>query len=235
LRYDHYSDFGGKTTYLAGYGFEIVPGLRATASYSRGFRAPSFNELYFPNFGNPDLKPETATAIEGGLQYALGAQLFRLAVYRTDYDDLIGGFPLQNVNNARVEGIELSYTGNLAGTDLKASVTFQDPKNQDTGEQLVRRAKEFGAFGANRTFGPFAIGGEVLASGPRYDTDVFTFQRVRVAGYAVVNLFARYNITRDLFVGLRVDNLFDKDYTLASGYNVQGTLALLSLNYVPVR
>jgi vitamin B12 transporter len=235
LRYDHYSDFGGKTTYLAGYGFEIVPGLRATASYSRGFRAPSFNELYFPNFGNPDLKPETATAIEGGLQYALGAQLFRLAVYRTDYDDLIGGFPLQNVNNARVEGIELSYTGNLAGTDLKASVTFQDPKNQDTGEQLVRRAKEFGAFGANRTFGPFSIGGEVLASGPRYDTDVFTFQRVRVAGYAVVNLFARYNITRDLFVGLRVDNLFDKDYTLASGYNVQGTLALLSLNYVPVR
>jgi outer membrane cobalamin receptor len=36
-------------------------------------------------------------------------------------------------------------------------------------------------------------------------------------------------------VGLRVDNLFDKDYTLASGYNVQGTLALLSLNYAPVR
>jgi vitamin B12 transporter len=51
----------------------------------------------------------------------------------------------------------------------------------------------------------------------------------------VVNLFARYNITRELYVGLRVDNLFDKDYTLASGYNVQGTLALLSLNYVPVR
>jgi vitamin B12 transporter len=235
LRYDHYSDFGGKTTYLAGYGFEILPGLRATASYSRGFRAPSFNELYFPNFGNPNLKPETATAIEGGLQYAVGAQLFRLAVYRTDYDDLIGGFPLQNVNNARVEGIELSYTGNFAGTDLKASVTFQDPKNEDTGEQLIRRAKDFGAFGASRTFGPFSIGGEVLASGPRYDTDVFTFQRVKVAGYAVVNLFARYNITRDLFVGLRVDNLFDKDYTLASGYNVQGTLALLSLNYVPVR
>jgi vitamin B12 transporter len=235
LRYDHYSDFGGKTSYLAGYGFEILQGLRATASYSRGFRAPSFNELYFPNFGNPNLKPETATAIEGGLQYAIGAQLFRLAVYRTAYDDLIGGFPLQNVNNALVKGLELSYTGNLAGTDLKASVTFQDPQNEDTGEQLIRRAKEFGAFGASRTFGAFSIGGEVLASGPRYDTDVFTFQRVKVAGYAVVNLFARYNITRELFVGLRVDNLFDKDYTLASGYNVQGTLALLSLNYVPAR
>jgi vitamin B12 transporter len=235
LRYDHYTDFGGKTSYLAGYGYQILDSLRATASYSRGFRAPSFNELFFPNFGNPNLKPEEAKAIEGGLQYTIGAQLFRLAVYRTEYDDLIGGFPLQNVNNALVKGLELSYTGNVAGTDLKASATFQDPENQDTGQQLVRRAKEFGAFGASRTFGPFSIGGEVLASGPRYDTDVFTFQRVKVAGYAVVNLFARYNITRELFVGLRVDNLFDKDYTLASGYNVQGTLALLSLNYVPVR
>jgi vitamin B12 transporter len=235
LRYDDYSDFGGKTTYLAGYGFEILQGLRATASYSRGFRAPSFNELYFPNFGNPNLKPEEATQSEVGLQYAVAAQLFRLAAYRTDYENLIGGFPLQNVNSAQVKGVELSYTGTVAGTNLKASVTFQDPENQDTGQQLVRRAKEFGAFGASRAFGPFSIGGEVLASGPRYDTDVFTFQRVKVAGYAVVNLFARYNITPDLFLGLRVDNLFDKDYTLASGYNVQGTLALLSLNYVPVR
>ena len=235
LRYDHYNDFGGKTTYLAGYGYQLLEGLRATASYSHGFRAPSFNELYFPNFGNPNLQPEEATQSEVGLQYALAAQLFRLAAYRTDYENLIGGFPLQNVNSAQVKGVELSYTGNVAGTNLKASLTLQDPENQDTGQQLVRRAKAFGAFGASRAFGPFSIGGEVLASGPRYDTDVFTFQRVKVAGYAVVNLFARYNITPDLSLGLRVDNLFDKDYTLASGYNVQGTLALLSLNYVPVR
>jgi vitamin B12 transporter len=58
---------------------------------------------------------------------------------------------------------------------------------------------------------------------------------VKLAGYAAVNLFARYNITPELSVALRVDNLFDKDYTLASGYNTQGTLALLSLSYVPVR
>jgi vitamin B12 transporter len=235
LRYDHYSDFGGKTSYLAGYGYQLLDSLRATASYSRGFRAPSFNELFFPAFGNPFLQPEEATQAEVGLQYAVAAQLFRLAAFRTDYDNLIGGFPLQNVNSAQVKGVELAYTGSLAGTDLKASFTYQDPKNEDTGQQLVRRAKEFGAFGASRAFGPFSIGGEVLASGPRYDTDVFTFQRVKVAGYAVVNLFARYNFTPELFLGLRVDNLFDKDYTLASGYNVQGTLAILSLNYVPVR
>jgi len=235
LRYDHYSDFGSASSYLAGYGFELLEGLRATASYSHGFRAPSFNELYFPAFGNPNLQPEEATQAEVGLQYAVAAHLVRLAAFRTDYDNLIGGFPIQNVNSAQVTGVELAYTGTLAGTTLRASFTYQDPKNQDTGELLIRRARAFGSFGASRAFGPFSIGGELLASGPRYDTDVFTFQRVKVAGYGVVNLFARYNITPDLFVGLRVDNLFDKDYTLASGYNVQGTLALLSLNYAPVR
>lgn len=235
LRYDHYTDFGGKTSYLAGYGYQFIESLRATASYSRGFRAPSFNELFFPNFGNPNLEPEEATQSEVGLQYAAGGQLVRLVAFRTDYDNLIGGFPLQNVNNAQVKGVELAYTGTFAGTNLKASFTYQDPENKDTGQQLVRRAKQFGSFGASRAFGPFSIGGEVLASGPRYDTNVFTFQRVEVARYAVVNLFARYNFTPELFVGLRVDNLFDKEYTLASGYNVQGTLALLSLNYVPVR
>jgi vitamin B12 transporter len=235
LRYDHYSDFGGKTSYLAGYGLQLLEGLRATASYSHGFRAPSFNELFFPGFGNPNLQPEEATQAEFGLQYAVAAHLVRLAAFRTDYDNLIGGFPVQNVNSAKVTGVELAYTGDLAGTAVRASFTYQDPKNQDTGALLVRRARAFGSFGASRAFGPFSIGGEVLASGPRYDNDVFTFQRVKVGGYGVVNIFARYNITPDLFVGLRVDNLFDKDYTLASGYNVQGTLALLSLNYAPAR
>jgi vitamin B12 transporter len=235
LRYDDYSDFDGKTTYLAGYGYEFLQGLRGTVSYSRGFRAPSFNELFFPGFGNPNLKPETADAVEAGLTYTAGAHQVRMAVYRTDYEDLIGGFPVQNVNSARVTGVELAYAGSVAGTDLKASVTFQDPEDRDTGEQLIRRAKTFGALGASRAFGPFSIGAEMLASGPRYDNDVFTFQRVRIDGYAVFNLFARYNITRDLYVGLRVDNLFDEDYTLAAGYNTQGRLALLSLNYVPSR
>jgi vitamin B12 transporter len=139
------------------------------------------------------------------------------------------------VSDAKVDGVELSYTGRLADTDLRASLTFQDPKNEATGQQLVRRAKQFGSLSAAHDFGLLRVGGEVVASGPRYDNDPYTFQRVALPGYAVVNLIARYALTSTVSLQLRVDNLFDKDYTLASGYNTQGRLVLFTVAYVPER
>ena len=35
-------------------------------SYTEGFRAPAFDELFFPGFGNPNLKPEISSEYDGG-------------------------------------------------------------------------------------------------------------------------------------------------------------------------
>jgi vitamin B12 transporter len=234
-RVDSYSDFDDKSSALVGYGFQATEAVRLTASWSRAFRAPSFNELFFPNFGNPNLKPEDVTSTEVGVQYAQGAHLARISAFHADYTNLIAGFPITNVAQARVKGIELSYRGTLAATDVRASLTLQDPEDTTTGEELIRRAKQFGSLALGRAFGPLRIGAEMIASGPRFDNDVFTFQRVKLPGYAVFNLVARYDLGRSMSVGLRVENLFDKDYTLVDGYNVQGTLALLTFSYAPER
>ena len=57
VRRDQYSDFGGANSYYAGYGYNFTPHWKAIASLSDAFLAPSFNNLYYPDYGNPLLQP----------------------------------------------------------------------------------------------------------------------------------------------------------------------------------
>ena len=69
LRYDHDGQFGGATTYNVGASYEVTDGLVARASYGTGFRAPTFNDLYYPDPftpGNPDLEPESHAPTKSG-------------------------------------------------------------------------------------------------------------------------------------------------------------------------
>ncbi len=68
-RNDHYSDFGNQGSFYAGYGYNVTQAFKVIGSLSNAFRAPTFNELYFPGFGNPNLQPERAKSAEVGVQY----------------------------------------------------------------------------------------------------------------------------------------------------------------------
>jgi vitamin B12 transporter len=236
VRTEHYSDFGSATTYLAGYGYKITDAWRVTAAASSAFRAPNFNELYYPGFGNPDLQPERATSGEVGLQYGSGAQLAKLVVFRTRIHDLIGGFPIANINQAEITGAELSYHGQIYGADVFGSVTAQDPVDQSGGnQQLLRRARHFAALSVQKSFGAWRLGGEMRASGVRYDDNQTAFPTVRdtLAGYGVVNLTARYRINKELSLQARAENVFNRHYELADGYNTQPAGFFLGLSYQP--
>src|SRR5262249_48232757 len=89
LRTDRYSDFSSAGTWLAAYGFELTEALRASASASTGFNAPTFNDLFFPFGGNPDLRPERVRSAELGLQYVIGDQELRATLFQNRFDDLI--------------------------------------------------------------------------------------------------------------------------------------------------
>lgn len=236
LRLEDYSDFGRANTHFAGYGYELSDRWRLTASASRAFRAPTFNELFFPGFGNPSLRPERARSLEAGLQYAAGAHLARLVAFRSRITDLIGGFPIVNVNRAEIDGVELSYRGALAGFDLRASFTVQDPEQIDAAgvrSQLVRRARSFGSLSAGRAIGPWRLAAEVLASSQRFDNHITAFpaQRVPLSGYEVVNLVADYRLGADTVLQGRLDNAFDAGYQLAHGYNTQGRKLTVQLRH----
>lgn len=226
LREERYSDFGRARTYFAGYGFDLSSDWRVIASASRAFRAPTFNELFFPGFGNPALRPERSRSAELGLQYASGPHLARAVGFRSRIVDLINPFPIVNVNEAEISGLELSYRGVLWGAEVKASLTLQDPVQKSAaGEaQLVRRAKSFGSLAIGKSWGPWRASVELLASARRFDNHITAFpaQRVELGGYEIFNALAEYRFSKGTSVYVRLDNAFDRDYSLAHGYHTQG-------------
>lgn len=235
LRHDDYSDFGAHDTYLAGYGYELSPGLRLLASYSTAFRAPTFNDLYNPLWGgNPNLRPEKARSWEAGLHYSRPGLDARLVHFETHTQDLIvyvWPTGLVNLDRARSDGWEASLSSRLGGYDLRLSLTLQDPRDAQTGETLLRRAMRLGSVSLARNAGPWSWQAELKASGDRQDIHVTTFNRIRNPGYAVVNLSARYALRPDLSLAARIDNLLDRDYSLVHGYNTPGRSAYVSLNW----
>ena len=245
-RRERYSDFGAARSHLIGYALDLTERWRAFASRSTGFRAPSFNELFFPPIdlgggfflpcNDPGLRPEKARSGELGVQYARAAGLLRLAAFHTRVTDLIQpGCPPVNVNHATIDGVEASFSGEWAGTRIKAAFTVQDPEQHSAGGklQLIRRAKRFGSLSAARALGAWQIGAEWLVSDRRPDVlaTSFTGERTELAGYGVVNATARYAVSNATSVGLRLDNLLDKDYSLTHGFNTQGRKLTLALSH----
>ncbi|MFM0060432.1 TonB-dependent receptor [Paraburkholderia phytofirmans] len=233
VRRDQYSDFGGANSYYLGYGFDITGHWKVTASYSDSFRAPSFDDLYYPFSGNPSIQPERSHSIEAALQYASNALgVMRLTAFQTRYSNLInyeqvtpGIYLAENVGHAKVQGLEGSWSGHVGKTDVRASVTLQNPVDLDNDADLVRRARRFGALTVNRSIAGWRVGGEWIVSGPSNDSSG------KLGGYGVVNLSARYNITKAWYVAAQIQNLLDKDYETAYSYNSPRRGAYLTVGW----
>jgi vitamin B12 transporter len=239
LRTEDYSDFGKANTHFAGYGFDLTDAWRLTASTSTAFRAPTFVDLY--GFGgNAALRPERARTNELGVQWAPGPDRVRVVAFGTRYEDAItfdnATNTVRNVRRASVSGIESSYTGRLAGFDVRAALTVQDPVEQEPGGQelaAVRRAKKYGSLAAYRSFGRLRLGGELLGSAERPDTNIVTAARLQNAGYAVLNFSARYEHDKHVFFGARLENALDEKYQLVHGFNTPGRGIFLTAGWQP--
>jgi vitamin B12 transporter len=213
------------------YGYRFAPSLRVTAGYATGFKAPSFNDLYYPGFANPDLVPETSKNLEAGVYWngdVAGASLeARAIVYRNRVSQLIvfqcdANFSCapQNVDRATLEGVTLGLEARAdSGATLAASLDLQSPENDVTGKLLPRRARQHGAVTAGYPLGPARVGVELIASSLRYDDPA---NLLRMGGYAIVNVTAEWAVARGVTLFARADNVFDRSYELAAGYATGG-------------
>lgn len=238
VRNDNISGYGNKVTGGLGYDLDISDNWTVGLAANTGFRAPTFTDLYWPSGfgyqGNPDLKPEKSRNIEGHIRYTDDTTELGLVVYQNRIKDLISTGPYDaalgysmpiNTKNARITGVTLTAIKQLGDTTLSASADFTNPKDLDTGNRLIRRAKQNYKVAVEQRFGALKTGAEYQFASHRFE-DPDNSQRL--GSYGLLNLTASYPLTSSLEAQLRWNNVLDKDYTLARGYNNAGSSVFLN-------
>ena len=225
-RYDDYSSYGGIVTYRAG-ALYILKSLemRFKANYGTGFRAPALNELYFPNFGNPKLKPEKSTGYDAGVEKDLFDKKLTVGVswFWQRYVDLIqtnfNTFTADNIGHALTDGVEVTVSA-LPAANLKAGLGYTSlvARNEDTGARLDLRPRDKATASVVYSVAKLTLSGECQYVSDRFDSSL----NRTLAAYTLVNVKAGYALREGVSLFARIENLFDESYELSAGYGTPG-------------
>lgn len=249
LRHDDNQQFGGHDTSGLGYGYAVSDTLRLTASYGTAFKAPTFNNLFWPfedygwgysYVGNPNLRPEQAKNSEIGFHYAGEHQSMDVTYFDNRIRDLIAsnGLPastLTNIAQVRINGLEAQFKTRVADWGVNGTLTLQDPRQAsgaNQGKLLARRATEAMRIEVARDLGAYRFAGSLYAEGRRFD-DLANTGTKRLGGYGLLDVRAEYRIAQGWSMQGRIDNLLDKRYETAQFYNQAGRGLYFTLNYQP--
>jgi vitamin B12 transporter len=237
-RRDDDDAFGSRSTGSVGYGLPAwTGGPRVSFTVARGFRAPTFYDLYGPASEfyqpNPALRPERNRSREISIRSEGRSDWrWRATAFDNRIEDLVVYvFPtVLNVNRARIRGAEIAVEGSVAGVRVQASATFQRPRDEDTGLRLQGRAERYGSLDVSRRFGDWTAGLTVYASGERFDS-ANEAPESRLPAYAVVDARVRYQVTKMVALELSATNLADRRYESAVGYDGARRAVMLNVRF----
>jgi len=236
-RHDHNSQYGDQPTAAVAYGFEFSPGWRAGASIGSTFSAPTFNDLYYPDrSSNPNMPPQEGVNKELSLTRLLEHGRWRVAYYRNDVRGYIQSTTTQVLStpHVRMEGVTLSgdqdWDTAWGQWGLHGSADWLNAIDQGSGKYLKRRANGVFQGEVSHTLGRWqqALGASVRDG--MFDDDSNTAGN-RLGGVGLWHASVRYQVDRDWALALRVDNLTDRRYQTAWGYNQAPRQWFLSLSF----
>ena len=241
LRHDKNQQFGSENTWNAALSLPVGQSNEFVLSYAEGFRAPTFNDLYYPMYGNPNLKAEKSKSYELQLRSQL-ADTVRLetSIYQTKIRDQIqyqANNDLRNVE-ARINGFEASLQHEVFAAQGALNLSLVDSRDRKTGHQLPRIAKRTLSYDLDKQFGAFGVGGTWRLASKSFN-DAKNNQEI--AGFGTMDLRGSWQATHDLGVDLRLANIFDKGYTRAMysydgesyGYREDRFTVLLGMTWTP--
>ena len=217
VRKDFNSVYRDATTGNIGYSYAIDSNWSIASSFGTAFRSPTFNYLYAGSYANPDLQPEKSKNIEAQLKYQSDAEFFSFVTFKNKITDFIisdgtTGYRPYNINTAEIYGATVSSSHFMNHFQVKSSFTVQSPMNESADKYLPRRSNFFGTVGLNYFIQNWNLGFEATGSGNRYNDAANLFN---IPGYIKTNLFADYQINKNLTMNARVDNVLGKNYTYA--------------------
>jgi vitamin B12 transporter len=242
VREDDNSAYDSETTANVSVGFHLDPQHRLILSWGEAFKAPTFNDLYWPvspwSYGNPNLLSESSENFEMEVRGDYETMRWSLAVFRNSVDNLImwapdpasllGAYTPSNVANAEIDGFESSVVTELSGWLLSANFSYIDAVDADNDLRLVNRAQRLFNLDADRSFGRWDIGASWRVRDERYGNATNTR---RLGGYGLLDLRAAFNIDDHWKLQLKLDNVFDKQYQIRSNYNTKGAGWFATVTY----
>ncbi len=234
VRGDEHSAFGSETSHRVTIASSWAGGQgRVHGSYGTAFRAPTFNELYYPGSGDPNLLPETTEGFDIGVEQRFGESGVSadLTWFDMEFDQLIQfyfpTFSFRNVANASSSGAEftLRYRPNV-DYSLELSHTYNETEDQPTGEPLARRPKNRTTLVARlRPTERFSAAVMAAVVSDRVDSD-----GVVMDDYTKVDLHLSYK--RSLWQPfVRIENALDEDYFEVPGYVTPGRTFVAGLRF----
>ncbi|MGI9277024.1 MAG: TonB-dependent receptor domain-containing protein, partial [Endozoicomonas sp.] len=235
LRRDKNEAYGYNNTGNASWGFDLPASMRLIASYGTAFRAPTFYDLYGPFGANPDLKAETSENSELELRGSHAGVRWSVNIFQNNMDDMLlyTAGKMQNVDKARIRGVELTAATELSGWNIHSNLSLLDPENRsgsNKGKVLQRRAKELFVLDAQRRYGRLSVGGTFRAQGTSYND---TANKEKVAGFGTLDLRFGYEMTSELKTELKIVNLMDKEYATTDGYRDTPRSGFVTLIWTP--
>ena len=147
-----------------------------------------------------------------------------------------------NISEARINGFEAALSHELMGWHGELGVSVIDPRDRDTGKTLSRRARRTLSLDLDRQFGAVSVGASWRTVSRAYSDEANTRE---LAGYGVLGVRSSWQVSDEIELGLKVDNLLDKRYVLAQDtdyssfpsvvrdYVEEGRMALLSVTWTP--
>lgn len=255
VRQDSYNVFGSATTYRATAGYLVKEtGTKIRSSYATGFRAPAINQLFFPNFGNPTLRPEKSRGFDVGVEQRLLGDRVHLSggYFWNRFRDLIvnvSGDPVcapfstflscpRNIAAAVTKGWEASAAFVLVrdqpfakNLELRGQYTNTLTRDLATAFRLPRwPVDQWSAILSYQPIDPLVVNLTARYMGSRLN-DVLNRQPQRA--FDVWSFLATYDVTKRVQAYTRVENLFDEKYEeiLNTGSAVRSIYVGVRVNY----
>lgn len=232
LRYDDVENIDSETTYNLGVGYQITDEIQLSVAKGTGFKAPTFNDLYYPYGGNPDLLSETSDTEEVNVTYVKDAFDLMLSYYNTDIENLIEWAPdadnvwqPRNLSQADISGIDITANYSGLGGNHTFNYGYLDAVDGATGSRLVRRAKNQFSYQFTASFDTTDLMLNYEYKGDRMDSGV------ELDSYQLVDVSVNHRFTDAISGKLKLHNVFDEEYETVLNYQTLGRSVYLSINY----
>ncbi len=249
IRNDDIDTVGSEKTFNLSAGYQFLDHYTLVASRAKGFKAPTFNDLYYPGFSNPDLQSEVSYNTEFLLKGVWENQSFSFASFDNQVSQLISfvfnpvnfSFLPFNIDQASLKGYEAIYQFQQAKLRHKFTASYVDaidtsidaftgaPKN----EQLLRRAKEHYSYELIADLGDLSFYSQINYSGRRRDNDFSSFPAtpVYLKPRITLNLGFGYQVNQQTELKFKITDFTENDLPSVANYNVPGREMMLSVIY----